>query len=813
MYYESRLTGAGRILGSEHSMIVRARALDGTTPRVNALSLATPEFPLGQSAYAYGSLLMDYLARTRGAFTLRRFIDNSAGRTFPWLLNYNANSSFGVDFDQAFAALTDSIRRSAAAVNPAFAKPRELTTRGWFAQQLRWTSDTSIIYARDDGRSRHALAVVNTNSTNSTSTTSGSPSRALAERNSLDATSLLADGSRIFAQLDYTDPYSVRSDLYRERGGETTRLTAGARLVQPDSRCVSPTTCEAVTVAVQLIAGSTRLVRVEGATITPLTTGATDTLWSEPRWSRDGARIAAVRWTRGGTSEVAILDASGKLITTVGRTRGVIIAPSWNTTGDAVYFTSDRTGRAALYRGVVATGALELFAEAPTGLFESEQSPDGKQIATLVYRGDGYHLALLSADGGHVRADSTSAFPPSRRDSVAQLNGTSEPYSPWRSLRPTYWVPAAAATDDGVHGYGFITSGTDLVRRHEFSTIVTYEPQRRESSWDFSYSYAGLGTPVIGFGTIADWDHFPVVDSTNKRLGTLQRRKRFADVSATFVRSRIRSSAYFTVGAGMEWRDFFTNPTPLLATISSSYRRTYTYPTFSASAGWGNARTPILAISPEDGFQVAITARQRWRSDAASTTRTSSVVGFANAYKSLAFGSGAHHVLALRAAGGLADTKATSELAAGGVSGSILSVIPGVTVGEGRRTFFVRGFDAGAQRGIRALAGSAEYRAPLLTPAAGLAMLPVFLQKVNATFFADAATAWCPAGISGSIICAPAGTKQDLMASAGAELQLDTALQYDTPYRFRLGVATPVAGRKYFGKNSAALYFSVGIPF
>lgn len=809
VYYESRLTGAGRTVGSEHSMIARARAIEGTTPRVNALSKATPDFPLGQTPYVYGSLLVDYLARTQGAFKVRRFIDESAGRSFPWLLNYNASTAFGLDFDRAFASWTDSIRRSVVPVNPALPKTRELTTRGWFAQRLRWASDSSIVYGRDDGRSRPVLALVNTGSRSG-------ESRAVAERSSLDATALLADGSRIFAQLDFTDPYTVRSDLYRERDGATERLTNGARLTQPDARCAAAagsTPCGAITVAVQLVAGSTRLVRVTGSTITPLTSTSTDTLWSDPRWSRDGFRIAAVRWTRGGTSEVAVLDATGKLLTTVGRTRGVIVAPSWNTSGDAIYFTSDRTGRSALYRAVLATGALERFAEAPTGLFESELSPDGKQIATLIYRGDGYHLALLPANSTGVKADSANVFPPSRRDTVATLSATATPYSPWRSLRPTYWIPAASATDEGIHGYGFITSGSDLVGRHEFSTIVTYEPQRHESSWDFSYAYAGLGNPTLGFGTSSDWDHFPVVDSTNKRLGTLQRRKRFVDLSATAVRSRIRSSAYVTLGAQFEWRDFFTDPTALKKTIGAVYNRTYTYPVISLSAGWGNALTPILGISPEDGFQMAVTARQRWRSDIASTSRTSSVVGYANAYKALAFGGSAHHVLALHAAAGFEDTKATTELEAGGVSGSILSVIPGVTVGEGRRTFFVRGFDAGAQRGIRALAGSAEYRAPLAMPAAGVAMLPVFLQKVNATVFADAATAWCPAGITGSTVCALKGSSPDWMASAGAELQLDTALQYDTPYRFRFGVATPIAGRKYFGKNSVAAYFSVGIPF
>ena len=41
VYYESRLTGSGRLIGSEHRMIARASAIDGTPRRLDALSLAT----------------------------------------------------------------------------------------------------------------------------------------------------------------------------------------------------------------------------------------------------------------------------------------------------------------------------------------------------------------------------------------------------------------------------------------------------------------------------------------------------------------------------------------------------------------------------------------------------------------------------------------------------------------------------------------------------------------------------------------------------------------------------------------------------
>jgi hypothetical protein len=83
---------------------------------------------------------------------------------------------------------------------------------------------------------------------------------------------------------------------------------------------------------------------------------------------------------------------------------------------------------------------------------------------------------------------------------------------------------------------------------------------------------------------------------------------------------------------------------------------------------------------------------------------------------------------------------------------------------------------------------------------------------VSAVVFADAASAWCPFGLAPSGPC-PKGTPRDMMASAGAELHLDTALQYDVPYKFRFGIATPLAGRPYFGRGSIAAYFAMGLAF
>ena len=51
------------------------------------------------------------------------------------------------------------------------------------------------------------------------------------------------------------------------------------------------------------------------------------------------------------------------------------------------------------------------------------------------------------------------------------------------------------------------------------------------------------------------------------------------------------------------------------------------------------------------------------------------------------------------------------------------------------------------------------------------------------------------------------------MSSAGAELDLDTALQYDYPARLRLGLAAPLSGKAETGAKALSAYFTIGSSF
>lgn len=206
--------------------------------------------------------------------------------------------------------------------------------------------------------------------------------------------------------------------------------------------------------------------------------------------------------------------------------------------------------------------------------------------------------------------------------------------------------------------------------------------------------------------------------------------------------------------------------------------------------------------------------RQRWR---ASTTggATRAVVGVTSAYKSLDLPGFAHHVLALRAAGGITDEGSPDLFSAGGISGSGLDLIPGLSVGQQqRRTFGVRGYPAGAEGGIRAYSAAIEYRAPLAAPSRGFRLLPIFFDRISLTAFGETGRAFCPASAdTDNGFCSAARIANPVMTSAGAELNIDTALLLDTQTRLRLGIAFPLVNRQQLGASAAQAYATFGASF
>ena len=830
VHYESKFGGGGRLAGTEFPMLARAAALSGGLPPLNALSVGAPRFPGGNSVYLYGSFAITRADSAR----MGSFVEVASRRLLPWRHDANARSAFGISFTERWAAWRDSVSRAAtlgdvgAASSGTLATPSTgtvvstLTRHGFIASFPRFTSDTELVYVAADARSSPGLYRLNLR---------GDRERT-GRRNSVDVNVPLPGGGTLQAEFDYTDPYSIRSELLVDRRGRRRQLTHGERLSSPDVHGPSGRI-----VAVKTVPGSTHLVMLDSADgwLTHLVArGTIDLNWADPRLSHDGQRIAAVRWQRGGRMSVVVLDTTGAVLQTFaprGPRLTVVGSPVWVPGDSTLLFVSDHEGRPLIYRGDVRTGAYALIWTSRTGLSTPDVSPDGHRIAAVELRGDGYHvvtrempgevpnetpLTLPTADTltvslatGALVGAATVAFPAAVMDSAALESR----FSPVRQLLPQWWLPVVLTTDPGTLAYGAMTSARDVVGRHAYTLSVAGEFKRQEATANLSYAYGGLGNPVLYGDLVNEWQHGAIRNTGGQFVGYLGERSRRASVGVVAQRPRVRVRSFVALGGEVEQVAYRSYPANLLALLGNAalLERSYTE-ALQVAAGFSTMQQPALAVSAEDGITGAVSFRERFgagvgREDISETIVTATVA------KSLELPGFARHVIAARAAYGVTGAAATSAFSAGGVNGSSLSLAPGVMVGGSARTFGVRGFDGGTQLGVRAAAGSVEYRAPLSLIGRGVKLLPIFFQKTSVTAFAETGAAWCTQVVAGSFLCGASPLKpRAWLASAGAEFALDASFDYDVIYRFRFGFAHPVKGLQY-APRANTLYFALGGTF
>lgn len=808
VYYESRLTGAGRLEGSFHGMVARGAASTGRIPALADLSLASTRFPGGEGVYVYGSLLFDHLSQTRGPQTIRTFVEESAG-ALPFFRGRAVKKAFGMSFERAWRQWSDSLLKITPRDPGALAQWRDLTRDARVTSYPRWTGDT-ILASVANGKESVAMFAVYADGRR---TSRG-------RRNAIQANVPMPDGSILFAQPEYLSPYEIRTDLYLQRGDKQVRLTRGARLRTPDANGAGRI------LAVQAVPGTTRLVLVsgDGKAIKEILKASVMEQWAEPRWSPDGSRIAAVRISRGGTSAIVVMDTLGKVIAQTDDVRAVDASPSWSPNGAEIFFSSDSEGAPELYVWSVGDNTPRRISSAVTGMFSPEVSPDGRRLASVLYTGKGYHLGVapLAAETGHETLSVTS-----RRKSCAECviaSARKSPayeesqapvvaYSARETLFPRFWQPVLFGSNTDGTEWGAETSGADVIGRHEYYARSTIQTRYHQMAGFLAYRYSGFGLPLLDLAIQQSWDRGPIYSRTSgNRVGRLDRRDRLASARLSYIRPKFRSAANASLGVELEVREYSSSPDSILARLPERFQGSRRFPAIMASAAWTNTQRPTLSISREDGITVNASARQRWR-QGTSGLSTRTIIGSTAAYKSLDLPGFAHHVIAARIAGGYADSRAISSLRVGGISGSSLDYFPGYSIGDGPRTFGVRGFAPSVERGIRAVAASVEYRAPIAAPGRGIRWLPLFLDRVSADVFADAGRAYCPAAaVSTAEACDTGDVGNPWIGSLGAELNLDTGVQRDLPFRFRLGAAVPVAAAPNRPKKPS-VYLTAGSSF
>jgi hypothetical protein len=526
-----------------------------------------------------------------------------------------------------------------------------------------------------------------------------------------------------------------------------------------------------------------------------------------------------------------VLDTLGRIVHAVSSGHSIEATPSWLPNDAGILYSSDRDGSAQVY--------AELFGDAPdysaavtyrlssaaTGLFEPTEAPDAKRTAAVLFRADGYHLGVAPCCTPAATERVIAYREVTQASSTAPIVADSGPahrYDAWRTFYPRYWLPTVDQGIEGGYRVGLMTSGYDVVGRHVMNATLEFPTNNTGIVGDLSYQYSGLGLPILQLDASQEWESLGSAfsrDAQPEILGAVRRRTWNGDALATWLRQRTRTSLSLTGGVGIEHRSHVTTAdVPLSSLDTTGLLGTPTFPSLIAGAGFANYQRPPFSISPEDGVQLNTTIRDRLRSGVGGKGPASlSAVGSASLYKSIDLPGFAHHVLALRGAMGWADDRASGYFSVGGVSGSTFTIIPGYVIGEGRNTFPVRGFEDATLVGTRAMVGSVEYRIPLFLTGRAPGTLPFFLDRSSLTLFSDYGSAWCPNVKAGREVCNTGDstlTAELDMASVGAELNLNLGvLSWDSPYRFRLGVAAPTFNRVLFNRPKYQVYVVSGISF
>jgi Tol biopolymer transport system component len=420
-YIESRFTGAGRVEGSYHEMVLRTAILEDAFASLDQVSGTGATWPGGARSYIYGSLFLEHLSRSYGPEVQQRLVEAAAGAWLPPAIAFNrvARKATGSSFSQLFAewrsdletryqALADSLRAAG------LTTPEPVGKGGYHTLHPRVGPNGRVAYASADGRRAAANRILDP---------ATGAVRTLSRRNDIGPLAWSPDGALLTAQLEFDGPYRLYSDLYRvDVRGREHRLTRGARLSEPD---LAPDGRRIL--AVQAAGGTNRLVvyDLETGAITPLTAADPKVHWAFPRWAPDGSRLAVGRW-EAGAYDVVILDSLGALQYRLTADRALDTAPAWSPDGRYLVFSSDRSGIPNLYAYDLSTlvptgntaaaevaGAAAASADAAsaasdpalrqltnllTGAFFPDISPDGRWVYFSAYHADGFHIERIPFD-------------------------------------------------------------------------------------------------------------------------------------------------------------------------------------------------------------------------------------------------------------------------------------------------------------------------------------------------------------------------------------------------------------------------------
>jgi hypothetical protein len=320
------------------------------------------------------------------------------------------------------------------------------------------------------------------------------------------------------------------------------------------------------------------------------------------------------------------------------------------------------------------------------------------------------------------------AAPPTAAEASLPDPLPSRPYSAWPTVAPSFWLPLIAASSSTGWTFGAFTAGTDVLMRHLWTLQGWWREDLQEPGYALFYQ-GGWSWPFLDLSSRLD------VESSPGLPNRLQRVWNYADVGATFTFTQLARSLSLRVGWSGTGYQSIEPQAPLPPQLEPYRFRDGFLSEALLQARYSDARRFVRSISPEEGRTIGLSlgiAAPELGSDYALARAQASATQYLRVPPSR------HVVLALRAAGGLADGTigGRAPFTLGGISTPDPTTLLTGSLAIARSQ--LRGYPSGAFGGTGYVSGNVELRFPLAEPGRGHSTWPIFLQRIHGAAFLDA---------------------------------------------------------------------------
>lgn len=758
---ESRFTRGGRAREGDFDMIVRCAALEDKLLDIDqAGGYYLTLWPGGSSTYIYGTYFYQFLIARYGSEIPGRI--STAYGTEPWL---GINRAFervlpGHSTYEIWGEFEDYLkmrsRRQLARIQQhPLIQGEAVTHDGYYHRHPVWGPDGLMYVVAGPQRSSSLVR----------DPLNGQAAQRLLSKSPFGSYSL-ADRFLYCSGAHEVDAYRTYDDLYRydTRTHAVVQLTDGKRASDP---AVSPDGQRVIASLNDAGTSNLALFDAGGSYLQALTHHTDGTQYSGTAWSPDGKTAVTSRW-HDGSRDLALFEPGKTEPAPLWRDSAIDVDPAWSPDGKLIYFSSDRDGGVFnLFAYRLADRKLFQLTNVVGAAVEPAPSPDGKQLAFSSYSAAGWDIRTLTLDPASWRevalaeatvydplsGDPVPAPSPPDHEALPQpaVPYPSHPYHPWDTLSPKTWSPVAYV-DEKSYMLGITTFGQDVLMQHYAYLNAGWSLGGNRPYYVLSYTNDQL-PPTLSLnlsdvptsytlshrnpnGTLAAydlWQHqvggslsatFPGVPS--KLLGTSWVQGQSITLGASALNVSYLGAR--PSGGG----DLGQVPGDLVGARGAppeGPRRTV----FARYQFADNYRSGY-AISPESGQVLGIDYEKALPVAGGGTTYDRVSADFRR-YQELPW---RHHVLAVRAAGGVNVGRPDGDFYLGGAGSSNLVTIMDERYIAGVDSGALRGYSTGQLSGDRMALASLEYRFPLWEIQRGPGTLPLFFRRLSGAVFTDA---------------------------------------------------------------------------